>query len=178
MKQLLPLAAAIILSHASTIVHAQIYIPPDPTGDIQKESYGIWPNQGQIADLNGNQLPDVSFYTTGATPRAYFLKSGKFSLVLTTTDTTNMLDTLRELDVACTGPGANHPDPVIWQMKSQYANFYLPQCGPGGTTNVYPFARVIYQNIYNNIDMQVYSGEAGQKIAFVVNNGGNPATSN
>ena len=141
---------------------------------MQKESYGIWPNQGQITDLQGNPVPDVSFYTTGSLPRAYFRKDGSFSLVLASVDTTTMADTLRRLDITCVGPEANYPDPIVWEMKQRYANFYFPQCAPNGATNVHAYARVIYPEMYPLIDMQIYSGRMGQKLAFVVNPGGDP----
>jgi hypothetical protein len=140
---------------------------------MPKESYGIWPNEGQVTDLDGNAVPDISFYTSGALPRAYFRKSGLFSLVLGTGDSVSV-DTLRRLDVACVGPHANYPDPIVWVMKDQYANFYLPQCGPNGATQVHPYRRVIYPEMYPLIDMHVYSGQLGQKLAFVVNPGGDP----
>ena len=101
-----------------------------------RDSYGIWPNQGQITDLQGNPVPDVSFYTTGSLPRAYFRKDGSFSLVLASVDTTTMADTLRRLDITCVGPEANYPDPIVWEMKQRYANFYFPQCAPNGATTV------------------------------------------
>ncbi len=59
-------------------------------------------------------------------------------------------------------------------MKDQYAHFYLPQCGPNGATFVHPYHRVIYEDIYPYIDMHIYSGKIGQKIAFVINPGGDP----
>jgi hypothetical protein len=141
---------------------------------MPRQSYGIWPNQGQVTDDQGNAVPEVSFYTTGATPRAYFRKDGAFSLVLSTVDTVAGVDTLRRLDLSCVGTDANFPDPVVWEMKDQYANFYLPQCGPNGATNVHPWARVIYPEVYPLIDMHVYSGAISQKLAFVIRPGGDP----
>ncbi|MBX2983365.1 MAG: hypothetical protein KF843_11880 [Flavobacteriales bacterium] len=114
------------------------------------------------------------FYTSGALPRAFFRKDASFSLVVSTTDTLAGIDTLRRLDITCVGQNANYPDPISWMMKNQYANFYLPQCGPTGAQNVHPYHRVIYPEIYNYIDMHVYSGSISQKLAFVINPGGDP----
>ncbi|MBK9600197.1 MAG: hypothetical protein IPO60_18230 [Flavobacteriales bacterium] len=66
----------------------------------------------------------------------------------------------------CTGT-----DPVVWEMKDQYAHFYLPSCAPDGATFVHPYHRVIYPGIYPHIDMHIYSGMVGQKIAFVISPG-------
>ncbi|HMN06140.1 MAG TPA: hypothetical protein PKD45_10460 [Flavobacteriales bacterium] len=150
------------------------YIPPDPFNDNLKASYGIWPNMGQVTDDQGNTVPDVSFYTTGAMPRAFFRKDASFSLVVATRDTVAQVDTLRRLDITCVGPTANAPEPISWMMKDQYAHFYLSGCGPNGAEYVHPYHRVIYPEIYDSIDMHIYSGRLGQKLAFVVNPGGDP----
>ena len=150
------------------------YIPPDPYGDIDNANYGIWRNLGQVVDQQGDSVPSISWYTTGALPRAYFHKNGVFSLVLATRDTVAGVDTLRRLDVTCAGPNANYPNPVAQQLRDHYANFYLPQCGPGGATNVKAYRRVLYPEVYPDIDMHIYSGKHGQKLAFVVKPGGDP----
>ncbi|MBS1940319.1 MAG: hypothetical protein JST38_05525 [Bacteroidetes bacterium] len=140
---------------------------------MQKETFGIWPNMGQVVSTQGAAVPGVKFYTTGAVPRAYFRKDGSFSLVLATGDSLGP-DTLRRLDITCVGGNAQYPQPVVWQMKSQYAHFYLPQCGPGGAQFVHPYHRVLYPGVYPHIDMHIYSGKVGQKLAFVINPGGDP----
>ncbi|MEB2342973.1 MAG: hypothetical protein OZ932_13335 [Flavobacteriia bacterium] len=150
------------------------YIPPDPFNDNLKESYGIWPNMGQVTDDQGNAVPEVRFYTTGAMPRAFFRKDASFSLVVATRDTVAQVDTLRRLDITCVGPTAHAPEPISWMMKDQYAHFYLPGCGPNGAEYVHPYHRVIYPEIYDHIDMHIYSGRLGQKLAFVINPGGDP----
>ena len=153
---------------------AQYYIPPDPFNDMLKESYGIWPNMGQVTDLQDSATPYIKFYTTGALPRAYFHKEGTFSLVVATPGDSLSGDTLRRLDITCAGEHAQYPDPVVWEMKDQYAHFYLPSCAPDGATFVHPYHRVIYPGIYPHIDMHIYSGMVGQKIAFVINPEGDP----
>lgn len=98
---------------AGLSVSAQYYIPPDFYNDMERQSYGIWPNAGQLTNDLGQAVPEVSFYTTGALPRAYFRKEGSFSLVLATSDTLANVDTLRRLDITCVGTQANFPDPVV-----------------------------------------------------------------
>ncbi len=118
---------------------AQYYIPPDPFNDMLKESYGIWPNMGQVTDLQDSATPYIKFYTTGALPRAYFHKEGTFSLVVATPGDSLSGDTLRRLDITCAGEHAQYPDPVVWEMKDQYAHFYLPSPAPDGPTFVHPY---------------------------------------
>ena len=154
---------------------AQVYIPPDPYNDALKLSYGIWENLDQVVGPGQTPQPNIQFYTEGAELGAYFQKDGKFSLVLATVDTIIATpDTLKRLDISFTGEDAQAPDALAYQMKDYIQNFYLPWCGPTGVTNVHGYNRVVYENIYPFIDMHVYSGSAGQKIAFVVRPGGVP----
>ncbi|MBK7287569.1 MAG: hypothetical protein IPI95_10940 [Flavobacteriales bacterium] len=124
---------------------AQYYIPPDPFNDMLKESYGIWPNMGQVTDLQDSATPYIKFYTTGALPRAYFHKEGTFSLVVATPGDSLSGDTLRRLDITCAGEHAQYQDPVVWEMKDQYAHF----C-PRARRTVppsYPYYRVMSRHL-------------------------------
>ncbi|MBK6775113.1 MAG: hypothetical protein IPG74_04430 [Flavobacteriales bacterium] len=148
------------------------YTPPDPWDDALKVSYGIWEQLGQV---QGTGAADVQYYTDGAELQAYFQRDGRFSLVLASVDTIIATpDTLKRLDVSFTGEDAQTPDALAYQMKDYIQNFYLPWCGPNGVTNVHGYSRVVYEGIYPFIDMHVYSGSAGQKMAFVVRPGGDP----
>lgn len=169
-------AALVIAFWIGCVVYAQpAYTPPDPFNDALRVSYGIWKNLGQIVGPGQTPQPDIQYYTEGAEPRAYFQKDAKLSLVLASEDTsTSTPDTASRLDISFTGELAQTPDAYAYELKDYRQNFYLPWCGPFGVTNVHGYNRVVYENIYPFIDMHVYSGRAGQKIAFVVRPGGVP----
>ncbi len=149
------------------------YIPPDPWDDGDNANYSVWPNAGQVVDVAGNPVPDVAFYADGQAA-TYFQNNGTFSMVYAARDTMAGMDTLRRVDVSCAGNTANYPDPVGLNLRGHHANFYLPQCGPNGAANVQPFTRLIYPQVYPAIDLHVYSGVTGQKLAFAINPGGDP----
>lgn len=153
----------------------EAYIPPDPFDDALKVSYGIWEQLGQVVGPGQTPQPDIQYYTEGAEPRAYFKRDARFSLVLASVDTSiSTPDTMNRLDISFTGEAVQTPDAIADVQKDYIQNFYLPWCGPNGVTNVHGYNRVIYENIYPFIDMHVYSGRAGQKMAFVVRPGGLP----
>ena len=149
------------------------YRPPDPWGDGDNANYNVWPNAGQVVDIAGNPVPDIACYADGH-GATYFRRNGAWSKVYSSRDTVANVKTLRRLDLSCIGTRANFPDPVALDQRSHFANFFVPQCGPGGATQVYARARLIYPEVYPHVDQHFYSGERGQKLAFVVNPGGNP----
>lgn len=146
---------------------------PDPGGDNDNPNYSIWPNVGQVVNDLGDSVPSIAYYTEGF-PQTYFQTNGLISFVYSTRDTVAGVDTLRRLDLTCAGPNANYPDPTTTVLRNHVANFDLPQCGPGGATGVPAYGRTTYMDEYPGIDLQVYSGLGGQRLAFVVNPAGDP----
>lgn len=55
-----------------------------------------------------------------------------------------------------------------------YVNYYLPHC-PGGITGVKEYRRIVYENIYDNIDLELFSVDGRVKYNFVVRPGGHAA---
>ena len=60
---------------------AQVYVPPDFYGEPYKESFGFWPNEGQVIDSNGDHRPDISYVSDGALPKLFMLKETQMSFV-------------------------------------------------------------------------------------------------
>ncbi|MBN1447568.1 MAG: SBBP repeat-containing protein [Bacteroidetes bacterium] len=52
-----------------------------------------------------------------------------------------------------------------------YANFYLPHC-PDGITGVREYGRIVYENVYDNVDLELFSVNGRMKYNFVVRPGG------
>ena len=156
---------------------AQPYIPPDYySGDDYRANIGFWQNLGQIIDSNGDPRPDVAFYSEGGFPRMYMRQESQMSFVVASTDVDTVTsDTLRRIDVTFTGETVGYSDPVVYHQKPFHQNFYLPHCGAAGTSGVLGYSRVIYENVWENTDVHYYSGSQGQKMAFVIRPGGDPA---
>lgn len=149
-------------------------ILPDFYGEPCKGSIGFWENRGQIKNEQGQPMPNASYYSQGAYPRAYFQKNSLFSLVLQQPTGTlpndpvlsHRLD-IRPYDAASISPIGNI-------VKTHYQNFYLPWCGTNGIDHVYGYDRVEYPGVYDLIDMVFYSGSGGQKMAFYCWPGSDP----
>ena len=52
-----------------------------------------------------------------------------------------------------------------------YSNYYLPHC-PNGITGVREYSRVVYENVYDNVDFEFFSSQGRMKYNFVVRPGG------
>lgn len=118
-------------------------------------------------------MPFVRFYSQGGYPQVYLQEKSTFSLVVKepTLPPSDQVFSHR-IDVKpyqCT-----NVDPIGNMEKTYYQNFYLPWTAPNGAAEVYGYDRVIYEDIYPEIDMLFYSGSAGQKLAFYCWPGSDP----
>jgi hypothetical protein len=92
-------------------------------------------------------------------------------------------DTIQRIDMLPTGSNLQPIQRLFKTGKDTsagYLNYFLGFVPNGnGVNNVYGYSRVVYKNIYTNIDMHVYSSNTGTKLYFVCNTGGtthpNPA---
>lgn len=149
-------------------------ILPDFYGEPNKGSIGFWENRGQVKNEQGQPVQNVSYYSQGAYPRAYFQKNSRFSLVLQHPVGTspNALIVSHRLDIRPYEAASISPVGNI--VKTHYQNFYLPWCGANGIDHVFGYDRVEYPGVYDMIDMVFYSGSAGQKMAFYCWPGSDP----
>jgi hypothetical protein len=125
-------SAALLLILASLNASLAQYIPPEPPGDPARSSTGYWENVGQVIDTDGQAVPSVKYVSHGSVPRVYAHDKSKISFVLHYVDSTGM-DTLFRLDMASIGSGSHTVDPVAYEQKDLYHNYYLPHCDAGLT---------------------------------------------
>lgn len=150
-------------------VGSALYIPQDYYGEECMKSIGFWENLGQIAGTAGTPQAHVKFYSEGAFPRIHAREKSQVSFVIAQVDTDVVtVDTLFRLDMRPHGPGARDADPLGDAQKDWHQNFYLPHCGANGVEEVFGYDRLIYENVYDSIDMHLYSGSKGQKLAMVM----------
>lgn len=148
------------------------YVPPDMYGETYMKSIGFWENKGQVIDTDGRPMEDIKFYSEGGFPRAYLRDKSRVSFTVSVVDTNETtVDTLYRLDMRPYGPRANQVAPSGWALKDWHQNFYMAHCGSTGVEDVHGYSRVIYENIFPNIDQHFYSGSKGQKMALVMRPG-------
>jgi hypothetical protein len=155
------------------------------------------PNRGQLSDQNGQAMPEVLYTLDGYGMKTYFTK-GSMHYVFSKLERTplhtkergrgevNPHDTLSlyRIDVKFLGSNPN-AEILASDETDDYTNFYLTNC-PDGITHVPGFRKILYKNIYPNIDLALYtSGERGNRATtegaqsleydFVVHPGGDPS---
>ncbi|OUR94317.1 hypothetical protein A9Q87_01330 [Flavobacteriales bacterium 34_180_T64] len=149
-------------------------------------------NKGQIVDTDGNQRPEILFtsYTNGV--RTYFKKDGisyvfeKHNIdakeVTYGDDPESFLDSgineeqddftveMHRIDLNLIGASEDF-EIITYGQDKAFDNYYL---GHVQVEKVYGYEEVIYENIYPNIDMVLYTKDGGMKYDFIVHPGGDP----
>lgn len=164
---------------------------------IAKQQTVFIPNRGQIVDSEGKLRLDLLFSTNGGNVKLYFRKTG-ISYVFARLEEQPKADSEAKISEA-TGTFLSTPrpderpseNPTISMCRvdmefvgcnenveitgedetKQYFNYYLAHC-PQGITEVHGCRRVIYKNIYDNIDLVFHSSQEGVKYDFIVRPGG------
>ncbi len=164
-------------------------IENNPFSELRGNGMQFIENKGQIIDVEKHLRPDILFMGQGKGMNIFLRKCGisyvmhkssgfvkekkdNFSSVKQTTPDTSTLFTHR-VDMNFVGGNPNAQIMTSEQTEG-YFNYYYEHC-PNGITNVHAFNRVVYKNIYKNIDVVFYGGkEHGLKYDIVVRPGGNP----
>jgi len=159
-------------------------------------------NKGQIVDMEGNLKPDILYVGDGGGVKIY-LRQGGVSYVMTEVEGLEEIEELEEaiehekneiekkkkqeklavLEANAKLKGhrvdmefvnGNVDASVRIEEPTQgYFNYYLGHC-PQGITGVKAHRKVIYENMYPNIDVVFYGGiKDGMEYDFVVKSGGN-----
>lgn len=149
------------------------YVPPDFYGEAYSKSLVFMKNRGQLIDHFGDPADGVKYYTQSSMPRMYMSETGKMSIAWYSNDFDfTDPDEYRRVDVAPVGERAQLVDPIHYDEKDYHYNYYFPHCG--AVENVKGYSRVIYQNVYPNIDIHHYGTVSGTKMSIVCRAGSNP----
>ncbi|PQJ10520.1 hypothetical protein CJD36_011125 [Flavipsychrobacter stenotrophus] len=164
-------------------------VPAHAKGDAATDKFKFellfTPNLGQVADMAGAPRPDILFTAHSASTNVYLTATGiayQFSKTKypegydplvsdinnngVQTETQTFLLTVQLI-------GANPHAMVRKEMiAGRKDNFYLSNC-PDGITNVSTYRKLVYENVYPNIDWVIYSKGNSLKYDFVVRPGGN-----
>ncbi|MCZ7556185.1 MAG: PKD domain-containing protein [Bacteroidia bacterium] len=144
-------------------------------------------NRGQIVDSEGRARHDIAFIAEAPGVRMYFRIDG-ISYVFSETSlnlaeaphegapvtfaksSTAAESKLYRMDM--TFPGSNPNTRLrVGDVYPGYVNYYLPHC-PQGITGVKEYGRIVYENIYRHIDLELLSSGGKIKYNFVVRPGG------
>ncbi|MCB0578722.1 MAG: SBBP repeat-containing protein, partial [Phaeodactylibacter sp.] len=150
-------------------VKKSLLLPPDTTA--ASTSISFFENRGQLIDTAGNLLPEIKFYTDKDFPGAYFRNDRIMFLLSSIDDDSTTLDTLHRVDLTFKN-GKNDARVFGLGRKAAFYDFYLGYL-PNPRERVGLFERVVITDIYNKVDLNVYSNNAGLKYYFVVKPGGN-----
>lgn len=154
------------------------------------------PNRGQIVDSEGKPRPDLLYVTNGSGIKMYFRQTG-VSYVFARLEQPKAQDdgkvseatgklmqappesveeplvSMYRMDMDLVGSNTNAA--ILPEEQTEaYFNYYLAHC-PEGITEVHGYKRIVYKNVYNNIDLVFHSSKYGVKYDFVVRPGGNVA---
>jgi uncharacterized protein (AIM24 family) len=154
-------------------------------------SSGFQENLGQIVDTDGKARPDIkcTAIVNGAT--LYFRKDGVSTVFMKSIesfrstappaaqddismlhDPENIKTTFKCCRMDMTLPGCNPDARIRTEGELEgFSNYYLAYC-PQGITGVKKYSRIVYENIYDRIDLEYLSSNGRLKYNFIVHPGG------
>ncbi|MFH2142321.1 MAG: SBBP repeat-containing protein [Bacteroidota bacterium] len=149
--------------------YRDIYIPEDNQLDPPSDNYIFYQNKGQIKDTDGNPRPDIKYYTLGVYPDKYITDDFLSYSLANVKDTLYIPDSILRVDMKL--HRANETNAYHFEASNSRLNYFLAHI-PEGRININGFQRIIYPEVYDNIDLHYYSNYGGFKFYFVVNPGG------
>ncbi|MFK7784259.1 MAG: SBBP repeat-containing protein [Crocinitomicaceae bacterium] len=146
-------------------------------------------NQGQFVDMNGKLVPDVLFKLQGAGINLYVTKTGLtyvFQQMEPSEDNDLSLNdqgleprsrtiNWERVDVRLPEANINSDNYLVRNENNQGTlNYFLAHC-PDGLQGIKKYGKVIFEDIYPNIDWVLYTtNKNGFKYDFVLHAGANP----
>lgn len=147
------------------------WLPPNGAGQALDATYLYYPNRGQLTNTEGQPVPQVHYYTNHSAP-AIYARTNAISLVAALTDSLAP-DTLLRVDLKLTGTKAV-VQPQAHLPGSGYLNYFTHTTGPTGITNLTGYQRLVWPEVYPNIDWHLASNPTWATSQLVVHPGGQP----
>ena len=153
-----------------------VFVPNDSASEPPAVNQLYYEDRGQIADMNDIPRFDIKAYTNIATPAVYASDSA-ISFVY------GVQIPCQRVDMVLTGSiYSTHPNLYYKWSEDSGAGYmnYFKEFTVQWCSKIEGYSRLVYKNVYPNVDMQVYSNNEGTKLYFVCNPGftgagGNPA---
>jgi len=128
-------------------------------------------NQGQVLDTDGNQRPDVKYYSN-LNGEIVYIMNNMLCHAAIKADSING-DSIHRLDIEFIGANSNVQ--VSGMDNTQgYMNYFLGHI-PNGVTNVPTWDKIRYTDLYPNIDLEMKVENGKIKYGFNLRQGANPA---
>ena len=169
---------------------SKVFADTDPQSFLKGQKLSFRENKGQIAD-KGKARKDIFFEAQGNGVKVYFTAKGLIYNYIQHEEIwfnkpaskieqdkirkehpENIKHKSRAYGLQLLFEGSNPNVKIRSEEETgEEANFYLAHC-PDGVIGVKSFKKIIYENIYPNIDLIFYSADQGMKYDFVVKPGG------
>ena len=181
-------ASSLMPSRTKAVNKAELKQKAD--GFLNQSGIRFQENRGQIIDTDGKVRNDIAFVANAPGARLYFRNNGisyVFTRELHTSALHLPIETMEydgalpkqkadiesyRLDmtlIGCNPRSKIRADGAL----SGYVNYYLPHC-PDGLMGIREYGRVVYENIYDKVDFELFSVDGRMKYNFVVRPGGDP----
>jgi hypothetical protein len=125
-------------------------------------------NRGQIHDVDGSKRPEVAYYANAKDAQLYFTSSG-IGYVFEAEPWPSQKRFVMEMELI----GSNKDVKISGQDRAQGVFNFLKGSKEEWIIGVPGYNKLVYENVYRNIDMVVQTHEMGVKYDFVVRPGGN-----
>lgn len=155
--------SCIKLSFAQTIF-------PDGYGEPESQALMYLQNSGQLQSDNQLLADAIDFYSWGS-PTPMFFKDSEYYVTGAEYDAANNAQTLHRMDFKFTN-GANTVVPRLLTPQALDFRYYTQN---GSFTSLGVGKRIVYEDVYQDVDCHFYSNEFGSKMSVVFENGADPS---
>lgn len=158
-------------------MYATAGVNPKATDWLKNKELAFVENKGQVTDTRGDVRPDI-LYTTDLNGVNVYFRNDAVSYVFSKVENNPRtqqpeITGLYRMDLEFVGANKN-VRVLSEQALAGVANFYTATT-PDGVQGVKSYRKVVYKNLYNNVDLVFYAATngAGLKYDFIVHPGGN-----
>lgn len=172
------LRALVILAAMSALpaLSQNDFLPIDHKGELPSGQSGYLPNKGQLTAMQGGTVPDVLYYSIQARPQMFFTNKNEVFFQLGARDSSfTTPDTIYRVGMKFIGPNVNlECVPNAYEAHEDHWNFVLGHLAQP-ILGQHAYRRIVYPDVYPNIDFHAYSNPWGPKFYFVMRPGSDPA---
>lgn len=146
------------------------YITP-PSTETCPGNFAYYENNGQVIGTDQTDVPNVKYYTQNQFPDIY-MQNNKINYVfLKSHQDHSISDTIHRIDLSFQN-GLSTKVYKISPRIAAYNNYFKPWC-PNGITS-FGYQRLLYPEIYNDVDLMWYGNESGSKLYYTCKVGSRP----